>query len=133
MLKIALVDDNPDQLLGLQDALEECGVEAQTFTNPLELLAWLKAHPVQAVLSDFKMPQMDGLELLSQAAKIQPQALLFMMTAADLSSLPQGAKKVPRKIFNKPFAAQTIAQYLSQELSSRETYGQNSEESARQN
>ena len=63
---ILVVDDEKNYLLVLSALLEEEGYEVLTSASSLEALEILKASDVDLVLTDMKMPGMDGIELLEQ-------------------------------------------------------------------
>lgn len=63
MTKILLVDDEPDTVSTLKFRLEKEGYDVQTATNGLEALDTLREGPVDLVLADFMMPELNGLEL----------------------------------------------------------------------
>ena len=72
MLKVMLVDDEPYILQGLQVLIdwESGGFEiAQTCSNGKEALKYLKENHVDLVISDIRMPEMTGLELLETVKK----------------------------------------------------------------
>ncbi|MGK5094754.1 response regulator [Deltaproteobacteria bacterium TL4] len=68
--------DTLERLFTLQDER----FEVHVFENPLEALEWVKSHKVHIVLSDIKMPLMDGLTFLEELKKIDGQVQVIMMT-----------------------------------------------------
>lgn len=62
---VLVVDDNPDLLYVLCARLATAGYRAYGATNGLEAVTQLERHSIDAVVTDYPMPQMDGLELLS--------------------------------------------------------------------
>jgi diguanylate cyclase (GGDEF)-like protein/PAS domain S-box-containing protein len=63
---IVIVDDrltNRNIFAKLAAAIEE-GIEVKTFGDPAEALVWLQDHTPDLVITDFKMPQMDGAEFI---------------------------------------------------------------------
>ena len=65
-------------LLGGQIALAGC--VAEVFTSPREAFGALRRTSFAAVISDFKMPEMSGLDLLARAREIQPGAMRILIT-----------------------------------------------------
>lgn len=62
--------------------------EIEAFTNPLEALERAKVQEFEAVLSDYRMPEMSGLDFLTALAKIQPDcARLVLSGQTDVDSL----------------------------------------------
>jgi DNA-binding NtrC family response regulator len=80
---ILVVDDEVDILLSLtelfQTALE--GVEVLTARDGPTALDLLQFHPVDAIVCDYRMPGMDGLEVLRRASQVAPDVPRIMLTA----------------------------------------------------
>src|SRR5215470_16873814 len=79
MDRILIVDDDPLILQALSRILESEGHTIIAHTNPLEAA---KESDFAAVITDFKMPQMNGIDLLSQIRKANPRAVRILLTAA---------------------------------------------------
>ncbi|MDA1315031.1 MAG: response regulator [Acidobacteria bacterium] len=63
MTKILLVDDEPDALETLKFRFEQSGYEVLTAENGVRALDILRDCPVDLVLTDFMMPELNGLEM----------------------------------------------------------------------
>lgn len=77
---ILIVDDDPAVLDVLSGQIAFAGYEAETFLNPREAFAALRHTAYAAVISDFRMPEMTGLELLTRVREIQPGAMRILIT-----------------------------------------------------
>jgi response regulator RpfG family c-di-GMP phosphodiesterase len=77
------VDDEPDVLASFKQLLEESmpGVQVITTTSGRNGIEILERERVDLVMSDFKMPGMDGIEFLVQARRIRPGLPRIMFTA----------------------------------------------------
>ncbi len=79
--KIVIVDDERiitdtlKMLLSLEFSDEIC-----TFNSPIEALEFIMHNGADVVLSDFLMPQMNGIEFLTQVKKIVPYTCMIMLT-----------------------------------------------------
>jgi response regulator RpfG family c-di-GMP phosphodiesterase len=80
-IPILVVDDEPEVLSVLQETLERAGYEAVGLTDPLLALEEIKKRKFSVIISDQRMPQLPGLELLGHARKIQPTATRILITA----------------------------------------------------
>jgi len=95
MAKLLIVDDEPNVLNALRrmclnrDALPAIpDPEVVTFTSPVQALAYLKDHPVDLIISDFRMPEMDGAAFLTEARKLQANSARIIISAyADIEGI----------------------------------------------
>jgi response regulator RpfG family c-di-GMP phosphodiesterase len=81
------VDDEPNILAALRRLFRSSGWRILTAGNAEEALALLASEPVNAVLSDMRMPGMDGVQLLERVGQGWPQTARLLLTGqADLGS-----------------------------------------------
>src|SRR5512141_1502309 len=81
METILIVDDEKNYLLVLSAVLEEEGYEVLTAPGGAEALDVQKSSDIDLVVTDMKMPGMDGIELLEQVKARDPELPVIMMTA----------------------------------------------------
>ena len=81
METILIVDDEKNYPLILSAVLEEEGFDTLTANSGKDALAILDQSDVDLVLTDMKMPKMDGIELLDRIKKKDPDLPVIMMTA----------------------------------------------------
>ena len=81
------------------------------YTRPLEALRALPALDAAVVVTDYHMPQMDGIEFIRQAAPLVPQAVFVMITGHNLSASQDRLDKLAalRGFLAKPFGWRTLA------------------------
>jgi DNA-binding response OmpR family regulator len=95
---ILLIDDDPAWLKTLADCLEHEGFAVRTADRPQAGLALLeKAGAVRAVVIDFRMPEMNGLELLRQIRQRRRHLPVLLLSGEDdpalaARALAQGAR-----------------------------------------
>jgi CheY-like chemotaxis protein len=82
---ILLVDDEEDICSSFRLLAEAQlpGVQVHTATSPEEGLETLQRQPVGAVISDYRMPGMDGVEFLRRVRELQPEARRILLTAVE--------------------------------------------------
>lgn len=94
-LPILAVDDEEGVLKSLVRDLRPVN-PVEIFSSPKQALERFRDHEYAVVISDFKMPDMDGLEFLEACAEIRPECQRVLLTAyadlADLSNLINRAK-----------------------------------------
>ncbi|WP_417760857.1 HD domain-containing phosphohydrolase [Shewanella sp.] len=84
---VLCVDDEPSILKSLQRLFMGKSFNIQLATSGAAALEIMAKTPVQVIISDMRMPQMNGAQFLSEAAKLQPNSYRILMTGyADLAS-----------------------------------------------
>ena len=78
---IMLVDDEEMVLASLSSFLTlETDYDIITFLNPLEALEHIKENEVNLIISDYLMPQMDGISFLGQVRQLKPDVIRIILT-----------------------------------------------------
>ena len=104
-LSICLVDDEEILRVSLKDDLVDAGYTVSGFDNPIDAVNFLKTSKVDVVISDVKMPEMDGLELLSHAKAIDAGILFIVMTAyGSVDNAVEAMKRGAYDYITKPFS-----------------------------
>lgn len=78
--KIALIDDEGDLLEIVSDALAAAGFTTVSFTSPTQALRTLSVEPVDLVISDYRMPEMDGLTLIRKLHDKNPDLPVILVS-----------------------------------------------------
>jgi response regulator RpfG family c-di-GMP phosphodiesterase len=120
---VLIVDDEPDILHSLSSLLEEsipnvrC-VTAESGTAALQLMG---KSSVDLVVTDFRMPGMDGLEFLQRAKLLAPRVPRFLLTAyPDLSVAVRAINEAGIEQFlTKPLAPDQVVRAVEGVLLSR--------------
>lgn len=81
--RVLVVDDDLLILRALQRVLDAQGFEVAGSSNPEEALAELRRQPANLIISDYMMPGMNGVEFLSQARQLCPDAPRLLLTAVN--------------------------------------------------
>lgn len=80
-LSVLIVDDDPGSLRILQAILHDAGFAVRTTASPRAALRELKSHPPDLLLTDLRMPEMSGLDLLRAALRLKPDLCCLVVTA----------------------------------------------------
>src|SRR3989475_2326442 len=94
--KILVVDDERSILVLLKEALGQWGYQVTTAASAAEALGILKSELFDALITDIRMPDMSGLELLRAVKKQDESIEVVMMTgyptiASAVQALQEGA------------------------------------------
>ncbi|MDC1528143.1 nitrogen regulation protein NR(I) [Gammaproteobacteria bacterium] len=101
---IWIIDDDRSIRWVLEKALEKAGFNSESFESGNGLLEKLKDSQPDAIISDIRMPGIDGLELLEQIQDAFPQIPVIIMTAhSDLGSAVKSYKRGAFEYLPKPF------------------------------
>ena len=93
MTKILIVDDEQLQRDSLAGFLKKIGYEVNTAESAQTALAFMYQHPVDIVLSDYKMPYMSGADLLKEVKSRHPNVILVLITAFGTVDIAVNAMK----------------------------------------
>lgn len=101
---IWIVDDDRSIRWVLEKSLAKAGFESESFESGDGLLGKLHTSQPDAIISDIRMPGMDGLEVLREVQDAYPQIPVIIMTAhSDLSSAVKSYKRGAFEYLPKPF------------------------------
>ena len=113
METILVVDDEKNYLVVLSAFLAEEGYEALTAEEGQEALEILESADIDLVLTDMKMPSMDGIELLRRIRGKSPDLPVVVMTA--YGTVEKAVEAMQQGAFNfiqKPFQNETLKQIV---------------------
>jgi CheY-like chemotaxis protein len=103
---ILLVDDNHDGLLVRRSLLEEVGCRVKIAINGEDGLKLFEAEKFDVVVTDYRMPRMDGAELIQRIRRLDPNARVILLSGfvepLGLTEQNTGADAVITKSFNEP-------------------------------
>ena len=118
METILIVDDEKNYPLILGAVLEEEGFEILTASSGHEALEILESADVDLVLTDMKMPLMDGIELLENIKVLEPDLPVIMMTAyGTVDKAVEAMQKGAYSYILKPFDNERLIIYVNQAIS----------------
>jgi len=124
--RILIIDDEPKMCSILKRALEVDEYEIEATSNPIKGIKYLEERPFQIILCDLKMPEMDGIEVLEKAKKIQPEADFIIMTAyATVQSAVESMKKGAFDYLIKPFSMDELRILLKRVIETKELKEEN--------
>ncbi|MSV36333.1 MAG: response regulator [Bryobacterales bacterium] len=99
--RILLVDDNANGLAARRSVLEELGHRITTATSGGDALELFSTHKFDLVVTDYKMPKMDGLDLIIRLRKQLPDLPIILISgyvdALGMNEASTGADAVIQK------------------------------------
>ncbi len=115
-----MVDDEPNILKVLSMALEREGYEVAAAASGEEALESLGEAGVDAIVTDLKMPGMDGLELLRQIHEADPSSPVVLMTAhGTIETAVEAMKQGAFDYLTKPIDNAALFSVLDRALNTR--------------
>jgi len=118
METILVVDDEKNYLLVLSAVLEDEGYEVLTAQGGHEALEIQKSSDLDLILSDMKMPAMDGIELLENIKALDPDLPMIMMTAhGTIDKAVEAMQKGAYSYILKPFDNERLTLYVKKAVS----------------
>ena len=115
--RVLVVDDKPEMADTLAEGLADHGYDAAACSSSSDAARRLDDEPFDALVTDLRMPQVDGLELLALSRKSAPERPVIVMTAygaieTAVDAIRQGAFHY----LTKPFAVSELALFLGRAL-----------------
>ncbi len=102
--KIYIVDDEMIIRKSLVDEFRDLGNEVYEFASPLPALATLREDPPDLVITDLKMPEMNGINFLKKLRQFDEGISVVMITAySEVSTAVEAMKIGAYEYLSKPF------------------------------
>jgi DNA-binding NtrC family response regulator len=113
-LEVLLLDDEPIVGKRLKPALAKIGCTVEVFENPREALQRIDQHEFDIVVTDIRMEEIDGLQVLEQVKKKSPRTKVIMITGYAMMSLARKAMEEGAFDFiAKPFHPDDLRQAIA--------------------
>jgi two-component system response regulator HydG len=114
LVSVLIVDDNAAMTRSLADILEVKGFVVHAANTGADALQILRDNPVDILLTDVKMPDMDGVSLYRQIRTTHPALTTILMTAYAADELiQQGLSEGIKAVLTKPLDVDFLLQLLS--------------------
>ncbi len=117
---ILVVDDEEDMLENCTRILTKLGYEVITEQKPASALARVGRGHLDLILTDLRMPEMDGLELLRAIRRVDVEVPVILMTAfATIETAVEAIKEGAFDYVTKPFSAEQLRVVIERALAQR--------------
>ena len=115
--RIFVVDDDPVSLRNLRRILEKAGHKVYTYSNPLRALTRLEQESCDLLITDLKMPYMNGLDLFNRVQRAHPSLEGIIITGyASLEGAVEATKEGVFHYLAKPFDPDQLRDLVGQAL-----------------
>ena len=119
-LRVLLVDDDTVLRQALAQSFELAGIDVEAHGDPLAALATITADFPGMVVSDIRMPGIDGIELSKRVAAIDAEIPVILMTGhGDVPMAVAALKQGVHDFVAKPFAADHLISSAERALEMR--------------
>lgn len=119
-LKVLIIEDDPDVAFGCEQALQLEGIAAQCVGSAEQARRRLGRDFRGVVVSDIRLPNMDGMTFLREILTIDPELPVVLITGhGDISMAVQAMKDGAHDFIQKPFAPEYLVEVVRRALEKR--------------
>jgi DNA-binding NtrC family response regulator len=112
-IKLLAIDDEPDSLELIQDALTQHDLEVLTTSDPEDGWRMVRRHHPEIVLLDLRMPKVSGMELLEKIVEFDPGIDVILLTGDySTESAVAAIQKGACDYLTKPFSPKALRQRI---------------------
>ena len=113
--RILLIDDERDIVDVIKKGLERKGFEVTGYTDPVEAIRQFKPFHYEVVITDIRMPFLNGFELYRSIRKLDDTVKIFFLTAFEISNEEAKLafpKLAPNSFIKKPITTDHLVELI---------------------
>lgn len=115
--RVLIVDDHPEMARTTADGLAEHGYDTVVAVGGQEAIDRLSSESIDAVITDLRMPGIDGLAVLAASRRVDPQRPVIVMTAySAIDSAMESIRQGAYHYLTKPFKLDELRIFLGRAL-----------------
>lgn len=119
--RILLVDDHKNIRILLTELLSSMGYQVSQAKNGEEAMKLVEIGPIDLVMTDLKMPGMDGIELTLAIRRVKPDLVIIVYSGYRfIDTAPAALKAGANEYITKPFLQTKIKQVVERLLKEQE-------------
>ena len=124
--KILIVDDEKLMRVSLEDKLTKEGYAVTSLSSAVEGAKMLQSTNFDAVITDLRLPRMDGIDFLREIKKASPDAVVIIMTAyGSIENAVTAMKEGAYDYVTKPFSLEELTIKLRKALKHKDMIAEN--------
>ena len=117
-LTVLIVDDEPDILELMEEEFKYCGYDTITAICGNDAIKVLEGKGVDIVVSDYKMPNGNGMAVLSHVNKMLNRPIFFFVSGQADVSVEDALRAGAKKFFSKPFDLDELIKEIENDIAS---------------
>jgi DNA-binding NtrC family response regulator len=119
MEELLVVDDEPQMLIAINETLRRSGYSITTAGSGMEAIRRLKEKYYQLVITDMRMPEVSGLDLLRKVKSLAPQIPVILLTAyGTVQNAVDAMRDGAYDYLLKPFSSEALENVVRRALNS---------------
>ena len=119
-LKVLIIEDDPDVRLGCEQALQLEGILTESVASAEAAKQLLCKDFRGVIVSDIRLPRMDGMTFLREVMAVDPQLPVVLITGhGDISMAVQAMKDGAHDFIQKPFSPEYLVEVVRRALENR--------------
>src|SRR4030067_581561 len=124
--KILIVDDEKLMRVSLEDKLTKEGYSVNSLSNASEGIKLLQSTNFDAVITDLRLPKIDGIDFLREIKKSSPDTVVIIMTAyGSIENAVVAMKEGAYDYVTKPFSLEELIIRLKKALKNKDVVEEN--------
>ncbi len=109
-IDILIVDDEEMVRWTLQEAIESEGYNVKSFENGKDFLSYFQNYGADIVFLDVRLPDINGIDLLPEIRRLEPEAIIVIMTAfGDVETAVSAMKNGAYDYLPKPYSIEEVS------------------------
>lgn len=109
MMNLVVIDDEKTKRITMTDALRNEGYNVESFSSSILALKYIEENHVDMVITDIRMPEVDGFEVLEKVQELKTNTAVIMITAfGTIESAVEAMKKGAFDYITKPFSSEEL-------------------------
>lgn len=108
-MRIIVVDDEKIKRTTMRDVLHKAGYNVESFESPIAALTHFETFSADIIITDIRMPGLDGFEVLQKVKSINPSTAVIMITGyGTIESAVEAMKQGAFDYLTKPFSSDEL-------------------------